>query len=66
MPLNDPLNGYALFKDGQKMSKSHKSKYSAWIEAFDHKAIVSWGVDFAGDKPGIGLADGYEIKEVTL
>lgn len=56
---------FALFKDGKQISKAHRSKRAALIEAYEAKAVVSSGVpDFEDDDaPSAGLADGYEIRK---
>lgn len=57
---------YAVFKNGKQCSKAHPSIEVAKVEAFEMGAIIDWGADWETDKPGRGLADGYEIKEITL
>lgn len=56
---------YALFKDGKQHSKAHSSREAATVEAYEIGAVVDWGADWIGDKPGRGLAGGYEIKEIN-
>ncbi len=56
---------YAVFKDGKQCSKAHPSIEVAKVEAFEMGAVIDWGTDFLGDRPGRGLADGYEIKALN-
>lgn len=57
---------FALFKDGIQISKAHSTRGVAMVEAFQRKAVVSWSQDFWSDPaPGLAMADGYEVKEVT-
>jgi hypothetical protein len=48
---------YALFKDGEQVSKSHSTRRAVEIEAFE-AGIVIYGY---GQRY---LPEGYEIKEV--
>lgn len=64
--MNDSLIGFALFKDGEQTSKAHSSREAVAVEAYEAGAVINWGADFSSDMPGLGLADGYEIKEVPL
>ena len=58
---------YALFKDGQQVSKSHHHRATVYIEAIEQKAAWLHHGDFTGDDlGGVELADGYEIKEVEV
>lgn len=53
---------WALFKDGQQISKSHPFEKAAEIEAFEIGVIISGRFN-----PGKGrqnmLVDGYEIRQ---
>lgn len=55
---------WALFKDGEQLSKSHPIKAAAVMEAFERGLVLRFSADFTGDKSGECLPDGYEIKEV--
>lgn len=58
--------GYALFKDGRRVSKIHTVRSVAVMEAFDRRVVVLSSQDFFDDPvTGYGLTDGYEIKEVA-
>ena len=60
------LIAFALFRDGRQVSKAHASKDAAAVEAYEAGAVIHWGTDFTGDKSRRGLADGYELREVTI
>lgn len=53
---------YALFKDGEQISKSHPIKAVAVMEAFERGLVLRFSGDFIGEKSGECLPDGYEIK----
>ncbi len=48
---------YALFKDGKPISKAHKHKICAIIEAYECGVVMT--------KIGLLTGEGYAIKEVT-
>lgn len=54
---------FALFKNEKRISRWHSTRRAAKIEAFEAGAVISWGVDFAGDTSGVSLRDGYAIME---
>lgn len=56
---------YALFKDGKQVSKRHASEGVVVIEAYERSAIVIRHADMPGDKTGVTLAEGYEIRRLT-
>lgn len=53
---------YQLVKNGVVL-KEHQTKLACKIEAIERHLVISWGVDFPGDKPGVSLVDGVEIRE---
>lgn len=53
---------YELVKDGVVL-KEHPTKLACQIEAIERHLVISWGVDFPGDKPGVSLIEGVEIRE---
>ena len=53
---------WQLVKDG-KVLKEHPTKLACQIEAIERHLVVSWGVDFPGDKPGVSLGEGVEIRK---
>ena len=55
---------FALFKDGKQISKAHKLRDAAIVEAFERKAVVSSSGDFWGGSYTL-MADGYEVREVV-
>ena len=58
--LSEPQ--WALFKNGQQISKAHSTKIAAATEAYEHGAVMRWTGDFTPGS-GIMLASGYEVKE---
>ncbi len=56
---------FALFKDGKQYSKVHSTKEAAAIEAYEKGVVIDWGTDWPGDRPGRGMAHGFEIKPVS-
>ena len=58
---------FALFKDGEQVSKAHSTRLAAKIEAYERKIVVSCGTDFPDygvHRRGHELIGGYEIKEI--
>lgn len=55
---------YALYKDGKQVSKMHANKEAVMVEAFERKAVWQSHADFPGDKEGLELMEGYEIREL--
>lgn len=53
---------WALIKNGVVL-KTHGTKWACWIEAIERGLVISWGTDFPGDRPGVALVEGVEIKE---
>jgi hypothetical protein len=58
------MTDYALFHNGEQISKAHSTRYAAEVEAYDQGAVIKWGPDFPRDASGASLADGYEVKPV--
>lgn len=57
---------FALFREGQQISKAHSTWQAAIAEAYAHGAIINCGADFPGDKEARrALANGYEIRETV-
>ncbi len=56
--------GYALFKDGQQVSKVHSTRRGAGMEAYEAGAVVIMSLDFREGMPERALAGGYEIRSV--
>lgn len=56
---------WALFKNGEQITKAHDSKSVVVTEAFERGAMLRGSPDFPGDNSHVtvSLADGYEIKE---
>lgn len=48
---------YALFKDGEQVSKAHSTEVAVYVEAYELGCVLE-------DEYGVSLANGYEIKEV--
>jgi hypothetical protein len=62
--MSDTAAGFALFKNGIRISKVHSTRGVAMVEAFQAKAVLSWSNDFWSDPaPGLVMAEGYEVKE---
>ncbi|CAH2606412.1 conserved protein of unknown function (plasmid) [Rhodovastum atsumiense] len=53
---------FALFRNGKQVSKAHASRAAALVEAYERGAVIKWGVDLPGDRPGQALDEGYEIR----
>jgi hypothetical protein len=63
--VTDERVGFALFKDGERVSKVHDTRGVAMVEAFQQGAVLSWSKDFWSDPaPGLVMAAGYEVREV--
>lgn len=59
------MTDYALFHNGERISKAHSTWVAAMIEAYERgvrEAIRS--PDFSGGRHGTMLVDGYEVKPV--
>lgn len=63
--MTEERGGFALFKDGKRVSKVHGTRGVAMVEAFQYGAVLSWAKDFWSDPaPRLVMAAGYEVKEV--
>ena len=57
---------YALFLDGQQISKAHTTRRAVLVEAFERGAVERRSEDFPGDPAAhIALSPGYEIRPVA-
>jgi len=65
MPDQITWPSYALFHNGKQISKSHPAVKIVMIEASERGAVINWVADWSSDRPGTGLALGYEIREVS-
>lgn len=58
------MTDYALFLNGEQISKAHSTHAAAMVEVFEAGAAVRSAADFPGDWSGTVMADGYEVKPV--
>lgn len=58
---------FALFKDGEQVSKAHSTKFAAVIEAIEKGLATRSDHDFPDTAPSVhtvALAEGVEIREI--
>ena len=58
------MTDYALFRNGEQISKAHSTRVAALIEAFEAGAAVQSAAGFPDGWSGTVMADGYEVKPV--
>ena len=60
------MTHYALFRDGQQISKAHTTRDAVVIEAFELAVVGQYHRDMFGDRPTYtALLPGYEIRPVA-
>lgn len=55
--MSDTKKHWALYKDGERISRYHTSEDAAMVEAYEKSAVFQ-------DRAGKYLAKGYEVKNV--
>ena len=58
------MSEWALFKDGEQISKPHSTRNAAIIEAYEKKVVVTYSADWVGDTSGTELIGGFTVEEI--